>query len=614
MDAKETTTKIDNAKYQREKRRQEALSAILFLLPNFIGFLIITFLPIFATFILAFTEWDGVTSAKPASIEVSFMSQEELESDYTIPEGTVLVYTETEVTTREVGITVPFVINEDIVIPAGEVAEYGLVDIQALSQWKSYKGDSGTAIISPVSTEELPAIIEEYDLTLEEDEFPYIKEKELFFPKENITAVNPRFLYEVDGIAQNLSINMNNPGKEIMVTATDNEEESVTIPAGTIFVVDVFIKKTLDSESTEYRFDLSKELVKNELIDLRKPIVVDTDDLESGSVVLLSDQNGELDLLDSAVASLTTWRDKLSSAQEGTTAYTTAEKNVESYMSYIAKDFHFETGESGETEIDENIIPNIKFVKEKGANGLKFIGLKNFRDLFVTDPRFKDYLINTLVFLLEIPIGMAISLIMALAMNQPLKGIVVFRVLYFLPNISNLVAIALLWRWILNPDYGFLNSMLRAIGIMNPPKWFAHEGWAKVAIIIVDVWKAAGYNMMLYLAGLQGIPHFLYEAADIDGASGMQQFWKITWPLLGPTHFFILIMGVIGGFQAFGTQYVMTSGGPAGSTTTIVYYIYNHAYKWGHMGYATAIAVVLFVFVMIITIIQWNISEGNVEY
>ncbi|OHD56535.1 MAG: hypothetical protein A2Y33_15335 [Spirochaetes bacterium GWF1_51_8] len=224
------------------------------------------------------------------------------------------------------------------------------------------------------------------------------------------------------------------------------------------------------------------------------------------------------------------------------------------------------------------------------------------------------YFLNTLFFLLEIPLGMILSLIMALAMNQPLKGIVVFRVLFFLPVISNIVAIALLWRWILNADYGFVNEMLRAIGIANPPQWFGDKDWAKIAIIIMDVWKGAGYNMMLYLAGLQGIPHYLYEAADIDGATGWQQFLNITWPLLSPTNFFILIMGIIGGFQAFGSQFVMTSGGPAGSTTTLVYYIYNHAYKWSNMGYATAIAVILFIFVMVITVINMRLTESSVEY
>lgn len=262
----------------------------------------------------------------------------------------------------------------------------------------------------------------------------------------------------------------------------------------------------------------------------------------------------------------------------------------------------------------ENVTPEVKFITKQGNDGIKWVGFKNYQKILFTDTRFKDYLLNTLFFLVIVPIGMAVSLILALAMNQPLKGIVAFRVLYFLPVISNIVAVALVWRWILNSDYGMLNQALRFIGIENPPQWFSNEWWARIAIVIVEVWKGAGYNMMLYLAGLQGIPHYLYEAAEIDGASPMQQFWNITWPLLGPTNFFVLIMGVIGGFQAFGTQYVLTNGGPKGATTTIVYYIYNNAFQWSKMGYATAISVILFIFVMIITAIQWKVNEGKVEY
>ena len=139
-----------------------------------------------------------------------------------------------------------------------------------------------------------------------------------------------------------------------------------------------------------------------------------------------------------------------------------------------------------------------------------------------------------------------------------------------------MVAVALLWRWIYNPDFGLLNSFLRMIGIKNPPQWLSSTFWAKPALIIMGVWKGAGYNMVLYLAGLQGIPEMYYEAARIDGASKWQQFWKITWPLLGPTNFFIIVMGVIGTFQYFGPIYVMTGGGPAGSTTTIVYDIISN--------------------------------------
>ncbi len=199
-------------------------------------------------------------------------------------------------------------------------------------------------------------------------------------------------------------------------------------------------------------------------------------------------------------------------------------------------------------------------------------------------------------------------------MNNKVKGIVFFRTIYFLPVISSMVAVALLWRWIYNPDFGLLNSFLRMLGIKNPPQWLSSTVWAKPAIMIMWIWKGAGYNMLLYLAALQGIPYQLYEASSIDGANGWQKFWHITFPMLSPTNFFIVIMGIIGGFQAFGEIYVMTGGGPAGSTTTIVYYIYNNAFQWFKMGYASAIAWFLFLIILIATLLQWKYAGSKVEY
>lgn len=243
----------------------------------------------------------------------------------------------------------------------------------------------------------------------------------------------------------------------------------------------------------------------------------------------------------------------------------------------------------------------------------KFAGFRNFIDLF-GDKLFWKYFLNTLFFMLGIPFSMAVSLSLALLMNNKIKGIVVFRTIYFLPVVSSMVAVALLWRWIYNPDFGLLNSFLRMLGFKNPPQWLSSTVWAKPAIMIMWVWKGAGYNMLLYLAALQGIPFQLYEAASIDGASSWQKFWHITFPMLGPTNFFIVIMGIIQGFQAFGEIYVMTGGGPAGSTTTIVYYIYNNAFQWFKMGYASAIAWFLFLIIFIATLIQWRYAGSKVEY
>ena len=243
----------------------------------------------------------------------------------------------------------------------------------------------------------------------------------------------------------------------------------------------------------------------------------------------------------------------------------------------------------------------------------KFVGIKNFVTLF-SDKLFWKYFGNTLFFMMGIPVGMTVSLCLALLMNHKLKGMVVFRTIYFMPVVSSMVAVALLWRWIYNPDFGLLNSFLRTIGFRNPPQWLSSTAWAKPAVMIMQIWKGAGYNMLLYLAALQGVPEQLYEAADIDGANAWQKFWYVTFPMLGPTNFFIVIMGIIGGFQIFGALYVMTGGGPAGSTTTIVYYIYNNAFQWFKMGYASAISWFLFLIIFIVTIINWKYGSKQVEH
>ncbi len=243
----------------------------------------------------------------------------------------------------------------------------------------------------------------------------------------------------------------------------------------------------------------------------------------------------------------------------------------------------------------------------------KFVGIGNFITL-LQDKLFWKYFFNTVFFMLGIPFGMAVSLSLALLMNNKIKGVVVFRTVYFLPVVSSMVAVALLWRWIYNPDFGLLNSFLRWVGLNNPPQWLSSKIWAKPAIMIMWIWKGAGYNMLLYLAALQGIPHELYEAASIDGASAWQRFWHITFPMLGPANFFIVIMGIIGGFQAFGEIYVMTGGGPAGSTTTIVYYIYNNAFQWFKMGYASSIAWFLFLIIFVATLLQWKYAGQKVDY
>lgn len=250
----------------------------------------------------------------------------------------------------------------------------------------------------------------------------------------------------------------------------------------------------------------------------------------------------------------------------------------------------------------------------------KFVGFKNFVVLF-NDPLFWYYSWNTVYLMLAIPLGMAGSLLLALAMNQKLKGIVFFRTVYFLPTLCSGVAIYMLWRLIYNPEFGILNGFISGFGdfigiSLKGPQWLQDEAWAKPALIIMGVWQTVGgYNMILYLAALQGVPRDLYDAAEVDGANSWQKFWAVTWPQISPTTFFIAIMGVIGGFQAgFDPAYIMTGGGPNGSTTTIIYHIYNNAFKWHNMGDAAAAAWVLFVIVFIFTILQWRFFGKQVHY
>ncbi|HUK82234.1 MAG TPA: sugar ABC transporter permease [Verrucomicrobiae bacterium] len=244
----------------------------------------------------------------------------------------------------------------------------------------------------------------------------------------------------------------------------------------------------------------------------------------------------------------------------------------------------------------------------------RFVGLHNYAKL-MSDHAFWYYAFNTVFLMLAIPVNMMGALFLAVVMNRKLRGIVVFRTIYFVPTIVTGVGTYLLWRWIFNPDYGLINTMLHAVGIEGP-KWLQSIAWAKPALMLMGFWTAVGgNNMILYLAALQGVSPELYEAADIDGANKWQKFWRITWPMVSPTTFFILTMSLIGGFQGgFEQAMVMTGGGPAGATTTISYYIYNHAFLWNHMGYASAIAWVLFAVVLETTLLNWRFGGRVVHY
>lgn len=256
----------------------------------------------------------------------------------------------------------------------------------------------------------------------------------------------------------------------------------------------------------------------------------------------------------------------------------------------------------------------------------KWVGLENFVSLLgfssahgrtsPNDPFFWQYLGNTVYMMAAIPVTLMGSLFLAIGLNQKLRGVVIYRTLYFLPTVTAGVAILVLWKWLYNTDLGLINAVLAGIGIAHPPDWLGSSQWAKPALMIMGfVTAVGGSGMILYLAALQGVPRDLYEAAEIDGATGGQQFRHITWPMIAPTTFFLGIMGIIGGFQGgFMTAYVMTAGGPAGSTTTIEYYIYNKAFTVFNMGYASAIAWVLFLVVLLLSVLTWRYGGRAVEY
>ncbi|MEN6357846.1 MAG: sugar ABC transporter permease [Armatimonadota bacterium] len=336
-----------------------------------------------------------------------------------------------------------------------------------------------------------------------------------------------------------------------------------------------------------------------------------------------------------------------------------------------------------------------------------WIGLDNFRSLLwfrhdsghlvANDPFFWQYLYNTVFFMIGIPLGMAGNLILALMLNQKIKGVVFFRTIYFLPSVSAGVALLILWKYLFNSEVGLLNQFIRNAGSViyaskplallftllcavvlglliigaiaavlglllwiceklkiywheslyktlvviagaavyiliamswnvifrsignfmgTPPNWLGEVSLAKPSLIFMGIWGGiGGFGMILYLAALQGVPRSMYEAAEIDGAGGWKKFWSVTWPMISPTTFYNLIMGIIGGFQGgFMMAKIMTGGGPVGSTTTLEYYLYTTAFENFNMGYASAISWFIFIVVFILTMITWKIGGQLVNY
>lgn len=256
----------------------------------------------------------------------------------------------------------------------------------------------------------------------------------------------------------------------------------------------------------------------------------------------------------------------------------------------------------------------LSFMNWDGANEITFAGLANFKRLF-TDETFKISLVNTFYYALgTVPITIICSLGLALLLNKPLKGRNTFRAIFFFPHVASLVAVAVVWNMIFHPTMGPINEILRSVGVENVPKWSADVKWAMPTVIMASIWKSMGYYMIIYLAGLQGIPKYLYEAAEIDGANAWQMFRRITLPMLTPSTFFVSIMLTISCFKVFDLIFVMTGGGPGRATNVLVNHIYNTAFKEFSYGYSSAIAMVLFIIVLTITLIQFKMEKKWVSY
>jgi multiple sugar transport system permease protein len=241
---------------------------------------------------------------------------------------------------------------------------------------------------------------------------------------------------------------------------------------------------------------------------------------------------------------------------------------------------------------------------------LRFVGLKNYSSL-LSDPLFWKAFFNTVYFVvIGVPLSVFVSLTAALLLQSKLvRWKSFFRLVYFAPVVTTLVAVAVVWRYLYHPRFGLLNYVLGTIGVA-PVDWLGDPTWAMPAIIILAVWKNFGYNMLIFIAGLQNIPEELYEAAQIDGATPFELFKTITLPMLAPTSLFVGLTTMIGYFQLFAEPYVMTQGGPLNATLSIVLLMYQHGFRWWNIGYAASIAFVLFAIVFLTSMIQLRLQKG----
>jgi multiple sugar transport system permease protein len=247
-------------------------------------------------------------------------------------------------------------------------------------------------------------------------------------------------------------------------------------------------------------------------------------------------------------------------------------------------------------------------------NGLsptrEFVGLANYARLLASGEFWNSLRVTLLyaggVTLLALALGLGVAVLL----NQPIRGQTLYRVLYFLPVITPTVASGVVWKYLFDPIQGVVNRSLGGVGITGP-SWLSDPSWALAAVVVVGVWKRVGFNMVVYLAALQGIPKTYYEAAQLDGAGPGQQFRHITLPLLAPTTFFLVVTALIDAFQVFDLVYVMTSGGPLGGTDVLGYYLYRQGFRYSELGFASAVAYVMFALIFMVTLMQFRLTRGG---
>lgn len=254
----------------------------------------------------------------------------------------------------------------------------------------------------------------------------------------------------------------------------------------------------------------------------------------------------------------------------------------------------------------------LSFTKYNLLTDPKWIGVDNYLKMYGEALFWKSLTVSAIYSVVSVPVGLIVALFLALLLNRKMRGVYLFRSIYYLPTVISGVGVAMLWRWIFNGQYGILNTLLRGVGIKGP-NWLLDEHYALAALIITSIWGVGG-TMLIFLAGLQGIPSELLEAAEIDGAGKWSQFWYITLPMISHVTFFNLVLGIIGALQVFTDAFVITNGGPNNATLFIAVYLYRHAFMYLNFGYAAALAWVLFIIVMLLTLLVFRSSPLWVFY